>query len=168
MPKNPPSEDELRELARAHVAFEVFALIDSLGEGKAGEATRARDISPHPVGHLASDHDLLVHTRVLANFLKCASGCTHSKHQRDVEAGHYNHLWGGRDVLGRDLAHIDKALSHLSRDRLTVGRDPRAKRPHLAEEVLRGLLDFIESLSDDRRKWFADCELAIRDVLGKR
>jgi len=167
VPVAAPSDDELEELARKHIAFEVLALIDSLGLGVAGPTPRARHLGPGISRHLMASHDLLIHTRALAGFLACSEEtCPGWRHRNDVEARHYAPHWGGRDVLGAEKDQIDKALAHISRKRPAVGKIPEAKRTELGFSVLRGLKKFFGELPNGRRAWFTQSEAAVREALS--
>lgn len=161
----PPTEAELEELARFHFTYEVFALIDALGKGNAGAPPSGRLLANGIPGHAIGSHDLLLHTRLLANVIRCSDNTCPQSHADDIEARHFVPGWSGIDALAGDRSRVDKALAHLSRQRLVLGRIPGKLRHDMADRVLRATLGFIEALPESRRSWFEQAEVAIRSAL---
>ena len=165
-PAQSPSETELEELARKHITFEVLALIDAMGRGKAGAVPGPRELAIGVDSHALSSHDMLLHARLLANFMECDASCRKGLHKHDIEARHYVPEWPGVDALGSDSDRVDKALAHLSRDRLGIGKIPLDQRPAIALRVLKALSKFIEELPPEQRPWFEQAATAIKGALS--
>lgn len=161
----PPTEAELEEIARFHFTYEVFALIDVLGKGIAGTPPPGRLLANGIPGHALGSHDLLLHTRLLANVIRCSDDTCPRFHNDDIEARHFISGWAGVDILAGDRERVDKALAHLSRQRLSLGRIPGKDRHEMATRVLRAILEFIKALPEARRSWFDQAEAAIRSAL---
>ena len=163
-PAPPPSEKELEGLARHHINYEVLALIDAMGRGAAGAVPGPRVLADGVPHHALVSHDMLLHARLLANVVLCSDASC--QHHDDVEARLYVPGWPGVNALGEDRTRVDKALAHLSRQRLGFGAISGPQRTAIATRVLQELIAFIEAVPDDRRPWFDQTAAAIRVALS--
>lgn len=111
-------------------------------------------------------HDAMIHTRVIASFLRCQSPCADGRHKNDIEAGHYISTWQGLNTLGSEINReiLNKSVAHLSLERLHLPVMSIAERRLLAIETLKGLRVFIRELPDDRADWFDDISEALGPV----
>jgi hypothetical protein len=111
-------------------------------------------------------HDAMIHTRVIASFLRCRSPCTDGRHKDDIEAGHYLNSWQGLNTLGsgKNWDILNKSVAHLSLERLNLPVMPISERRRLAIETLKGLSTFIKELPEERAAWFGDISEALNSV----
>lgn len=174
--RKPPTEEQLLRAATQHLKFEVFCLLDNLqvlGNTRVAHKNigvffdfkmdKARGIN-HPVSY----HDMLIHTRVLGDFLKCSSSCKLSIHREDIEAGDYIPDWEGLDTIDEsDRRIINKAFAHLSRTRATMEVMSLSKRTEIAKNVISGIKEFTGKAcqySEQYAEWFGDLNIKLNSI----
>lgn len=174
--RNPPSNEQLFRVATQHLKFEAFCLLDCLQElgnrrivhKGIGEFIDHKNNRKRFFNHPVSYHDMLIHTRVLADFLKCSSYCNRNDHRDDVEAGDYLPDWQGEDVIDdNDRKVLNKAFAHLSRTRASMEVMSLSKRSELATKVLVQLKQFTNQASlhsDEYSKWFNDLNIKLQST----
>ena len=166
-----PTKEQLHQIASQHLSWEALCLLDSLGfRGNRIPFNRSigilfdfgkgrRRSFNHPLGM----HDLVIHTRVIADFLRCPSNCGNSYHEDDIEAGDYIGNWKGVDVLGKDRDSFNKSLAHLSRTRLTRNVMKASERRDIAKKTLGELRKFVSQVPEEYEEWFSDLKKMLNE-----
>lgn len=115
MPPDPPSVDELEQMARVHVAYELTRMA----------FLAIRDPQEGGVFSEAALEAGLVHARVLAGFL---GNPIESRYPDQVVAAHYFEGVGAWEPQlpfdADDYRHLHKRIVHLSTARLSGGTHP--------------------------------------------
>lgn len=172
--RKPPSHEQLFRVATQHLKFEAYCLLDCLEilgnkrieHGGIGGFIDHKKNQERLFHHPVSYHDMLIHTRVLADFLKCSSGCKRNDHRDDVEAGDYLPEWPGEDVIDEsDRKVLNKAFAHLSRTRASMEVMSLSKRSELAIKVLVQLKEFTNQASlhsNEYSEWFKGLHIKLQ------
>jgi len=153
-------DDELREVAEEHIAYELSMLVMT------ARLLKAKEAGPEPVGFEVIVTNALIesysiHARVVRDFL---ANKRHRGQSDDVIARDYVDDWDAVETVDdQTLEDFNGQVFHLTRRRLT-------KRPVAPEQETRVLLgafrQFLSRLSPERRAWFADAERATTDEVA--